>query len=255
MPELTPKHTSWGRDAAWYDELLSKPGTYQEEVVLPNLLRIVQPQPGMRLIDIACGQGYFARAFAKEGAAVTGIDAGSDLIKLAEKAGGGPQYLVADAADLRGIESGSFDRAVIVLALQNIEAAGSAIMEASRVLDLEGRLVIVMNHPAFRIPKHSSWEWSEDGATQYRREDRYLSELRERIQTHPGSEPDRYTVSFHRPLQSYFKAFAKAGLAVTRLEEWSGNRQSQPGPRAEAENRARAEFPLFVCIEAAKIDG
>lgn len=249
MPELTPKHTSWGRDAAWYDDLLGKPGTYQEEVILPNLQRIVAPQPGMRLIDIACGQGYFSRAFAKAGAAVSAIDAAPDLIRIAKEAGGGVMYQVADAAKLPFADA-SFDRATVVLALQNIDNAAGAIAEASRVLVPGGKLVVVMNHPAFRIPKHSGWDWKED--VQYRVLDRYLSELRENIQTHPGSDPDRYTVSFHRPLQYWFKAFAKAGLAVTRLEEWTSNRTSQKGPRAAAEDRARAEFPLFICMEARK---
>lgn len=255
MPELTAKDTSWGRDAAWYDDLLAKPGTYQEEVILPNLLRILLPQQGMRVIDLGCGQGYFSRAFAKEGAEVLGIDAGSDLIALAVKAGGNVRYQVGDASKLSGVSANSFDRATIVLALQNIENANACVAEAARVLVPGGKLIVVMNHPAFRIPKHSAWGWSEDGTTQFRTEDRYLSELRERIQTHPGSDPDRFTISFHRPLQSYFKAFQKAGLAVTRLEEWSSNRKSQQGPRAAAEDRARAEFPLFVCIEAVKTDG
>lgn len=250
MPELTPKHTSWGRDAAWYDELLGKPGAYQEEVILPNLLRIVAPRAGMRLIDVACGQGYFSRAFAAAGADVLGIDAAPDLVRIAREAAGGPRYVVGDAAGLSGIPDASFDRAVVVLALQNIEPAAAAIAAAARVLAPGGRLVIVLNHPAFRIPKHSEWQF-EDGV-QWRRQDRYLSELRERIQTHPGSDPGRYTVSFHRPLQYWFKAFAKAGLSVTRLEEWTSNRASQKGPRQAAEDRARAEFPLFMCIEATK---
>lgn len=249
MPKLTPKHTSWGRDAAWYDGLLSKPGTYQEEVILPNLLRLVAPHEGMRVIDIACGQGYFSRAFAAAGANVLGIDAGSDLIRIATEAGGA-RYQVGDAASLAGIPDASFDRATVVLALQNIEPAAQAVAEAARVLVPGGKLIVVLNHPAFRIPKHSDWHF-EDGV-QHRRESRYLSETKERIQTHPGSDPDRYTVSFHRPLQYYFKAFAKAGLAVTRLEEWTSNRASQKGPRQEAEDRARAEFPLFMCIEATK---
>lgn len=255
MPKLTPQDTSWGRDAAWYDDLLSKPGTYQEEVVLPNLLRIMAVEPGMKVIDIACGQGYFSRAFARLGADVFGVDAGPSLIAQANEAGGGPHYKVADAANLNGIADASFERATIILAIQNIDEAATALSEAARVLTPTGKLVIVMNHPAFRIPKASSWGWDEETKTQYRREDRYLSELKEKIQTHPGSDPDRYTISLHRPLQFYFKALNKAGLAVTRLEEWTSNRSSQPGPRADIENRARAEFPLFLCLEARKLNG
>jgi SAM-dependent methyltransferase len=255
MPKLTPKNTSWGRDAEWYEGLLNKEGTYQEAVIMPNVKRILELTPGIKVLDSACGVGYFARAFAKEGAVVHGIDAGSSLIEIAKREAGGPEYQVGDATTLAGIEDASFDRVTIILALQNIERANEAIAAAARVLKPTGKLVMVMNHPAFRIPKASSWGWDEETQTQYRREDRYLSELRENIQTHPGSDPDRYTISFHRPLQYYTKACAKAGLAISRLEEWSGHRMSQPGPRAEAENRARAEFPLFVCIECIKIHG
>ena len=70
---------------------------------------------------------------------------------------------------------------------------------------------------------------------------------------HPGDKPDEMTISFHRPLQFYFKQLGKAGFGVTNMEEWSSNRLSQPGPRAEAENRARKEIPLFMCLEAEKI--
>jgi ubiquinone/menaquinone biosynthesis C-methylase UbiE len=252
MPKLKSSDTSWGRDAEWYDELLAKPGTYQEEVVLPNLARLLEAESGTRVLDVACGQGYFARAIAAGGATVHGVDASPSLIKIAKELGGGPTYAVSPAEDLRDVPDASYDRAVIVLAIQNIEPAAQTIAEAARVLAAGGRLVIVMNHPAFRVPKHSDWAWSEDGATQYRREDRYMSELREKIQTHPGSDSDRYTYSFHRPLQYYVKAIAKAGMAVSRLEEWTSNRKSQPGPRAQAEDRARAEFPLFLTIEARK---
>lgn len=255
MPKLTPKDTSWGRDADWYDELLSKPGTYQEAVILPNLIRFMEIDRGTTVIDIACGQGYFSRAFAAKGADVLGIDAGSSLIDSAIEQRGGPTYRVGAAEDLAGIADGSFDRAAIVLAIQNIEPAAAAIAEAARVTAADGKVVIVMTHPSFRIARHSDWAWSEDGATQYRRQSRYMSELKEKIQTHPGSDPDRYTYTFHRPLQYYVKALGKAGLAVTRLEEWTSNRKSQPGPRAVAEDRARAEFPLFLAIEARKING
>jgi hypothetical protein len=32
------------------------------------------------------------------------------------------------------------------------------------------------------------------------------------------------------------------------LQEWSSHKESQPGPRARAENRARKEFPLFLAL-------
>ena len=63
----------------------------------------------------------------------------------------------------------------------------------------------------------------------------------------------KYTVSFHRPLQSYFKNLNEAGFCVSRLEEWISNKKSQNGPRQKAEDTARKEIPMFMCIEALKV--
>jgi hypothetical protein len=62
-----------------------------------------------------------------------------------------------------------------------------------------------------------------------------------------------FTYSFHHPLQVYFKAFAKSGLAVTRLEEWTSHKVSDAGPRKIAEDAARKEIPLFMCLELKKL--
>ena len=62
------KDTSWGNVADWYDDLLeSSQETYQSEVILPNLMRLVKPATGLTVLDLACGQGYFSRAFAAVG--------------------------------------------------------------------------------------------------------------------------------------------------------------------------------------------
>ena len=107
---------------------------------------------------------------------------------------------------------------------------------------------------AFRIPKRSSWGFDQEKNIQYRRVDEYISESEIAISMHPGTDSKSVTVSFHRPLQSYFKALRKAGFSVTRFEEWTSDKHSQPGPRANAENKARKEFPLFLALEAKKFD-
>ena len=115
-------------------------------------------------------------------------------------------------------------------------------------------MFMVLNHPAFRIPKHTYWGWDESVGVQYRRADSYLSESREKIDMDPGKidQYKRITVSFHRPLQVYMKALAKFGFAITGLEEWISHKASQPGPKADAENKARKEFPLFLMVKAQK---
>lgn len=249
--------TSWGKVAGWYSDLLEKEeGTYQKGLILPNLVRLMDIKKGELVLDLACGQGFFSRELYKLGAKVTGVDISKELIALAEKIGKEEkikiEYKVSPADDLGFIKEKSIDKIVIVLAIQNIENVSGVFKECQRVLKPSGKLFLVLNHPAFRIPKQSSWEWDGKSGAQYRRIDQYLSESKIDIQMHPGDKPDEKTISFHRPLQYYFKFLGKNGFAVDRLEEWNSNKKSQPGPRAKAEDKIRKEIPIFMFLEAIK---
>ncbi len=253
------KNTSWGGVAGWYDGLLEDSAdSFQAKVILPNLLRILDPKPSLTVLDAACGQGYFSRAFAQKGAKVIGADISPELIAFAKEHS--PKEIAFHAApadSMLFMADESVDAVTVVLALQNIESLAGAVSEAARTLKLGGRLVFVLNHPAFRIPGRSSWQWDEAASKQYRRLDGYMSDEALSIDMTPGeksADKKKFTVSFHRPLQSYMKALNKAGLAVTRLEEWISHRESQKGPRSSEEDRLRKEIPMFLMVEATKID-
>ena len=160
---IKKEDTSWERSARWYHKLLDEEGTYQKELILPNLLRLMDIRRGDAVLDLACGQGFFAREFAKLGARVMGVDASKTLISFAEReAPAGAKFHVARANALPFLGNGSVDKVTIVLALQNIDEAGDTLRECARVLKKNGTLYIVLNHPAFRIPKASSWGWDEE---------------------------------------------------------------------------------------------
>lgn len=254
----TSQTTSWGGVAEWYDKHLEKANdTYHEKVVHPNLLRMLGDIKGKHILDLACGQGIFSRILADHGANVVGVDLGKELIELAEKKNEGYKFKVhffsGSADDLYMVKDATKDIVVCVLALQNIEKLQETLKEVSRTLKKGGKFVAVLNHPAFRIPRGSSWGFDEHEKKQYRRIETYLSESKIKIDMTPGSNKDKkFTVSFHRPLQVYVKALSKNGLAITRLEEWESHRESQSGPRKAAEDRARKEIPLFVAVEGTK---
>ncbi len=228
------KETSWGKVSSWYDELLEvDEDSYQRTLILPNMMRLLAPKKGMSVLDLACGQGFFAREFAVAGAAVTGVDVSPELIEIAKKrTGNGATFNVASADDLKDTHEASFDAVTIILALQNIENLNGTLAECCRVIKPNGRLLVVLNHPTFRIPKKSSWVFDEKNQIQYRRIDEYISESRVSIEMEPGRQNGRSTRSFHRPLQTYFKALQKNNFYVTRLEEWVSQKKSGPGPRA-----------------------
>ncbi|MCU0660655.1 MAG: class I SAM-dependent methyltransferase [Candidatus Pacebacteria bacterium] len=251
--------TSWESSAAWYQDLVEGQGaTYQKEVILPNLLRVLALRKDEHLVDVACGQGFFTRAFAATGARTIGADISPLLIQFAkENAPTVDAFYIAPAHTLSFAKDASVDTITIIMAIQNIENPAEVVKECARVLRSHGRIVIVMNHPAFRIPKRSDWGYDEKTSTQYRRIDGYMSQSKVQIDMHPGKNATGrgsgdYTISFHNPLQFYFKLFHKYGFAVSRLEEWISHKKSSKGPRQKAEDEARKEIPIFLCLEVIK---
>lgn len=246
------KSTSWGPVADWYKDVVQGEGSYQRDLILPNLSRMMGVKRGERVLDLACGEGFMSREWSASGAEVTGIDISPELIAIAKKASPKMDFRVSSADDLRSLEDGSFDKAAMVLAVQNMENVQGVFKECFRVIRPGGSFYMVINHPCFRVPKNSSWGFDDVAKVQYRRVDRYLSETKVAIDMHPGEKKKETTASFHRPLQYYFKLLSKAGFCVARLEEWNSGKKSQPGPRAAMEDRARKEIPLFMAIECGK---
>ncbi len=255
----TAKETSWGGVATWYDKHLeSGSGTYHEKIVYPNLVRLLGDLKGKKVLDLACGQGQFSQMLAGAGASVVGVDIGKELIEIAEKKNTDKKftlhYFVSPSDDLYMVKDKTIDVVVCVLALQNIEKLTETFKEVSRVLKDGGKFLTVINHPSFRNPTHTHWGFDDAEDKQYRRVEEYLSESKIKIDMTPGSRTDKkFTVSFHRPLQLYVKLLSKHGMAVTRLEEWESHKESEKGPKQRAENKARKEIPLFMCIESTKI--
>ena len=249
----TSKTTSWGHVANWYHEHVAESGdTYHEKVVKPNLIRVLGEVKGKHVLDVACGEGFFSRALEKLGAHVTGADIAPELIAKAKKVGPPSITYIVAPAERMALSDNTFDAAICVLALQNIKDLSGAIAQVAHVLKKGGTFVAVLNHPAFRIPRATHWGFDPDSQIQFRRTDRYLSESAHEIQMHPGQAPGVITMSYHRPLQLYFKELTKHGFVVTGLEEWISHRTSEKGPRAIAEDIARKEFPLFLMLKSRK---
>ena len=268
--------SSWEHVAAWYDELIEDRGSdHHENIIIPGTLRLLGEPAGMRILDVACGQGVLCRAAAKLGAQVVGVDSSPSLIDSARRLSKSPphgiaepEFVVGDARNLGALRlPGEFDAATCVMALMNIEPLGPVLDGIASQLKHGAPFIAVMLHPAFRAPGQTSWGWSAPSETaaraangvQYRRVDGYLSPGVSEIVMNPGaaargSEPVT-TLTYHRPLQTYVRALAEAGLLIDALEEWPSLRQSQPGPRAQAENRARREIPMFLTIRALNARG
>ena len=255
---MKKKDTSWGSVATWYEGMVSDDDSYQTQVIAPNLLRLMDLHADEKILDLACGTGFFSEMFARIVGSknVSGVDVGKQLIAIAKQKNSEIDFRISAADDLSIFPANHFDKIAIVLAIQNIAEVKAMFQEINRVLKSTGSVYVVMNHPAFRIPKRSSWGFDEIAGRQYRRVDGYLHESKEEIDMSPGLSKNEtsaaVTVSFHRPIQYYTKLFAGAGFAMTHLEEWVSHKRSGSGPRQKEEDRMRSEIPLFLFMEISK---
>lgn len=256
-PPLSKKAqaTSWEKVGSWYNGVVGDEGHYyHQKIILPGVLKLLgmANDKEYSLLDLACGQGVLARSL-PDRCTYTGIDASPTLIKAAKMANKNDkkhEFAVGDVSKPLAIKKHDYTHATVILALQNIESASRVIDNAAKHLQPGGRLILVLNHPCFRIPRQSSWGIDEEKKLQYRRIDRYQSEMKIPIQAHPSQgNSSASTWSFHHPLSTYMRWLHEAGFSAQLIEEWSSDKNSS-GKNAKMENRSREEIPLFMAISA-----
>jgi ubiquinone/menaquinone biosynthesis C-methylase UbiE len=113
---------------------------------LAALVQAVQPQPGMRVLDVATGPGYVAAAFAEAGCEVVGLDLTPAPLMIAEQlrtARGltNLRFQLGDAEHLPFAEQ-MFDIVVSRYALHYCEDPQRVLTEMARVCHLQGTVVI-----------------------------------------------------------------------------------------------------------------
>lgn len=241
--------TSWQSVHSWYNKhQKSEGGYYHREVILPKLLKVLDLKPGDKLLDLGCGEGILERKL-PQGVTYVGVDASKGLLKMAKQKSTSSlsTFVFGDMTKPLNLDS-DFSHMTLVLSLQNVSNPKAVFEQSKNYLTHGGSLTLVLNHPCFRIPKHSSWDFDNHHKVQYRRLDRYMSPFRVSIQAHPSKgEHSPSTVSFHRPLSFYFNLLKENGFYVEDFLEVTSNKKSY-GKNASRENYARDEFPLFSIL-------
>lgn len=113
-----------------------------------------------------------------------------------------------------------------------------------------GRVVIVMTHPCFRIPRVTGWGTDPNRKLVFRRVDGYLTAKRIPIRLHGRS--DSQTVSYHRPLQEYVAALARSAFRVEALVERTMSDEQHRRIAIRGPSRHNADIPVLLGIRASR---
>jgi ubiquinone/menaquinone biosynthesis C-methylase UbiE len=235
---------SWDRVA---DDWIAHADTndYRNHFLLPRMLALLGDVRGRTIVDLGCGEGGYAREFARRGAHVVGVDGSARLIAAARARAGEAglsnlRFIRANAAALREVATSSIDTVVAAMSLMDVEDYDAAIAEAHRVLVAGGSLVMSITHPCFSAPV-SAWVRDEADRLQHFAVDRYLDRIAwDSFITTAFRAP---VVRRHRPLEDYLRAPIATGFTLREFLEPATTEQEQAKSRRFAK---LSRIPYFI---------
>jgi len=219
--------------ADFYDE---RSGRSVADVGTAALLTLAGDVSGLRMLELACGQGRVARELARRGARVTGVDISAALLAKATAAETrqplGITYVRADVTDPGVLDGQVFDAVACNYGLTDVDDLGGLLATVSRVLAPGGWFVFSLLHPCFP-------GWGRDAPSSwppglgYYHEGWWLAD-------NPGYRGK--VGASHRMLSTYVNSLAEHGFVLERVEE--------PQPGAEWMRRLPGAAPVPAQIAA-----
>ena len=224
-------------------------------------MRLLDLGSGEGVLDIACGNGQFAREMARAGASVLAFDFSATFIERAkqhsEKEGiSSIDYRVVDATDerqLRSLGDRDFDAAVCTMALMDIPEIEPLLATLPSLLKPGGRFVFSVMHPCFNsmgAPLLAE-EDVREGELVIKYAVKVVSYLDVPAQRGVGivgqPEPHMY---FHRPLHELLGVCFQAGFVMDGVEEPAFSPESKSDGSLGWQNISQIPPVLVVRLRA-----
>src|SRR5215475_9151705 len=242
---------AWDMNARFWDERMADGNDFFISLIWPSVEKLLRPQPGENLLDIACGNGVTSRRLALAGGAVVAIDFSEEMIRAARARPGDGQidYRVIDATDadaLRALGPRTFDGALCNMALMDMSDIRPLMNGVASLLRPGGRFVFSTLHPCFNNPSNVQMGELEDRegvlVTTYSvKISRYLTPYTQvGLAMHGQPVPHPY---FHRPLSALMAPAFEAGLVLDAIEERAFPPEYIGGTTALSWNGRFSEIP------------
>jgi SAM-dependent methyltransferase len=233
---------TWSDIAGWYDELVEA-GSGPHETALACTMALAGDVAGLRVLDIACGQGLATRALARAGARVTGIDATAGMLERARgherDAPLGIDYVEDDARTLASQPDAVADGVTCQLGLMDIPDLKPTLAAVRRVLRPGGWFVFVIGHPCFLAPDAETM--TTPGGALGRFVGGYFEE---RFWRSANPQGVRRAGNHHRMLSTYLNGLMAAGLTIEAVAE------PRPQPLLAEQQPEYSSVPMFWAARA-----
>lgn len=222
---------AWEANAGWWDERIGAEGNdFHRLLVAPAQLELLQLAPGEHVLDVACGNGQFAREMARAGASVLAFDFSAAFVERArqrteEARVASIEYHVLDATDegaLLKLGAARFDAAVCTMALMDIATIDPLLRALMKLLKPAARFVFSVQHPCFNSTGCHPMAEEED------RQGDLVTTLSIRVLSYLDVPPQRGTgivgqpephLYFHRTISELFNACFRAGFVLDGIAE------------------------------------
>ena len=171
----------------------------------------------LRVVDLGCGFGWFARWARENGAAhVLGLDLSEKMIARARQETEDPsvEYKIADL-ELLVLPEASFDFAYSSLAFHYIEDFDRLVRTIHSSLLPGSHFVFTIEHPVYMAPTNPGWSTDAEGRRIWPL-DRYSAEGK-RVTDWLA----KGVVKYHRTLGTTLNTLISAGFSIRRVQEWS----------------------------------
>ena len=230
----------WDEKAAFWDERMGEGNAFQRVLIGPAAERLLAIRPDELILDVACGNGVFARWLAQSGAQVVATDFSARFLELARarttEHADRIEYRLVDATDeeqLLALGEGRFDAAVCNQALMDMPVIEPLLRALTRLLTPAGRFVFAVPHPAFNS---LGCRWGiesevRDGRLVETRHVKVVDYLHVPPGKGPGmpDEPASHWY-FYRPLSALLGVCFAAGFVLDGLEEPAFGPEDAGGP-------------------------
>ena len=228
-PTVQETHAIWERIASWWDKHIGEGNDFQTTLIMPATDRLLDPHPGQTILDVACGNGNYARALARRGARVVACDFAETFLESARNRttpdDGEIEYRRIDAtsmAEMLTLGEKRFDSAVCSMAMMDMIVIDPLLDSLAELLKPGGRFVFSLPHPCFNA---NDMKFTADlEIRQDRREQTFGVEIRRYLTQEAGrsvgiiNQPEPHYF-FHRPLSAIFAACFSGGFVIDGVDE------------------------------------